>query len=97
MKTLKAVHLHLLGDRNELVSLAKLAEDQIGPLAAMLEEARKRNPAATIEDLIRSIWVHGLHASVEAIKAGRRLQSTTGRFDPAPELPKGKKKDEVPA
>ncbi len=99
MKNLKSVQLHLLGPRNELLKLAKLAEDQIGPLDAMLDEAKKKNPAATEEDLVRAVWVHGLHAVTTALEAGRRLQSTTGRFDPFAEekKPKSAKDIEVKA
>lgn len=95
MLNLKSVHVHLLGPRNELLKLAKLAGEQNGPLAALLEEARKKNPAATEEDLVRAIWVHGLHAVAANLTAERRLQSTTGRFDPAPAPDKKAKKEEA--
>lgn len=80
----KSIQVHMFGERLYPLGQFKLAETQNGPFEQILTIAKEKNPAAGEEDLVRAIWVQGLHAVVKRLEAGERLESTTGRFSTAP-------------
>ena len=84
---LKSIEVQFYGDRLYPLGRFKLAEAQNGPIEQILKLAQEKSPTVTEEDLVRAIWVQGLHAVVKRLDDGERLEATTGRFAPAGPTP----------
>jgi len=88
----KSIHVQMFGERDYPLDRAKILPEQIGPLDELLRLARAKNPIATMEDVVRGIWVQGLYTLVNKLEVQQgRLVSLSGRVElPEPKKPEDK-------